>query len=76
MITVLFSSLIEQLNENRRTCHIAMKVVLVDSLLRGGVQGHARAACAEVSKGPMEASKAILWLLKVPYGWLPVYTKE
>jgi hypothetical protein len=41
MITRLSSSLIEQLNVNRRTCHIAMKVVSEDtfrSVVWGGVR--------------------------------------
>jgi hypothetical protein len=59
MTTVLSNSLIEQLNMNRRTCHIAMKVVSADSFC-SIVWWGARSACAEVSTGSVEASKARL----------------
>jgi hypothetical protein len=57
MITMLSNSQIEQLNVSRRTCHIAMKVVPEDSSC-SVVWWGARAACAEVSTGSVEASKA------------------
>jgi hypothetical protein len=53
MITMLSNSLIEQLNVNRRTCHIAMKVVTADSFCYV-----LASACAEVYTGSVEASKA------------------
>jgi hypothetical protein len=56
MITMLSNSLIEKLNVNRRTCRIAMKVVSEDTF-RSVVWGGARAACAEVSAGSVEAQK-------------------
>jgi hypothetical protein len=59
MIILLSNSLIEQLNVNRRTCHIAMKVVSADSF-SSVVWWGARAACAEVSTGFVEALKARL----------------
>jgi hypothetical protein len=59
MITMLSNSIIEQLNMNRRTGHIAMKVVSADSFC-SVVWWGARAACAEVSTGSVEASKANL----------------
>jgi hypothetical protein len=59
MITMLSSYPIEQLNVNRRTCHIAMKVVSADSFC-SVVWWGARAACAEVSTGSVEALKANL----------------
>jgi hypothetical protein len=61
MITMLFNSLIEQLNVSRRTCHIAMKVESADSFC-SVVWWGAKAACAEVSTGSAEASKARLGL--------------
>jgi hypothetical protein len=54
------------INVNRRTCHIAMKVVSADSFC-SVVWWGARAVCAEVSTGSMEASKARL-RLQEPYG--------
>jgi hypothetical protein len=54
MIIMLSNSLIEQLVANRKTRHIAMKVVAAHffcSVVRWG----ARAACAEVSTGSVEA---------------------
>jgi hypothetical protein len=59
MISMLSIALIEQLNVNRRTCHIAMKDVSADSFCSVGCWG-AMAAWAEVSTGFMEASKARL----------------
>jgi hypothetical protein len=59
MITMLSNSLIKQLNVSRRTCHIAIKVVSTDSFC-SVVWWGARAACAEVSTGSVEASKARL----------------
>jgi hypothetical protein len=59
MITMLSNSLIEQLNGNRRTCHIAMNLVSAHSVFSMAWWG-ARAACAEMSTGSMEASKARL----------------
>jgi hypothetical protein len=59
MIIMLSNSLIKQLNVNRRTCHIAMKVVSADSFSSVVLWG-ARAACAEVSTGSLEASRAKL----------------
>jgi hypothetical protein len=56
---MLSNSLIEQLNMNRRTGHIAIKVVSADSFC-SVVWWGARAACAEVSTGSVEASKANL----------------
>jgi hypothetical protein len=59
MITMLSNSLIQQHNVNRLACHITMNIVSEDfscSMVVGG----ARAACAEVSTGSMEASKANL----------------
>jgi hypothetical protein len=57
MTTMLSNSLIEELNVNRRTCHFGMKVVSADSFC-SVVWWGARAACAEVSTGSVEASKA------------------
>jgi hypothetical protein len=57
MIAMLSNSLIEQLNVNGRTCHIAMKFVSADSFCSVVWWG---AACAEVSTGSLEASKARL----------------
>jgi hypothetical protein len=65
MITMLSNSLIEQLNVNRRTCHIAMKVISSESF-SPVVWWGARAACAEASTGSVEASKARLGFR--PYG--------
>jgi hypothetical protein len=59
MIAMLSNSLIQQLNVNRRTRHISMKVVSADSSC-SVVWWGARAACAEVSTGSVEASKARL----------------
>jgi hypothetical protein len=59
MIALLSNYLIEQLNVNRRTCHIAMKVVSAGSFC-SMVWWGARAVCAEVSTGSVEASKARL----------------
>jgi hypothetical protein len=59
MITMLSSSLIQQHNVNRLACHITMKVVSEDSSC-SMVGWGARAACAEVSTGSVEASKANL----------------
>jgi hypothetical protein len=58
-MTMLFNSLIERLNVNRRTFHIAMKVLLADCIC-SVVWWGARAACAEVSTGFVGASKARL----------------
>jgi hypothetical protein len=58
-ITMLSNSLTKQLDVNRRTCHIAMKVVSADSFCSVDWWG-ARAACAEVPTGSVEASKARL----------------
>jgi hypothetical protein len=55
MITMLSNSLIEQLNVNRRTCNMAMTVVFADSFC-SVVWWAARAACAEVFTGSVEAS--------------------
>jgi hypothetical protein len=62
MVTMLSNSLVEQLSVNRRTCHIAMKVVSADSIC-SLVWWDGRADCAEVSEvstGSVEASKARL----------------
>jgi hypothetical protein len=59
MITMLSNSLIPQLNVSRRTCHISIKVVSADSFC-AVVWWGATAACAEVSTGSKEASKARL----------------
>jgi hypothetical protein len=59
MMTMLPNSLIEQLNVNRRTCHIAMKVVSADSFC-SMVWWGARVARAEAWAGSVEASKARL----------------
>jgi hypothetical protein len=59
MITMLSNSLIEQLNVNRRTCYIAMTLVSADSFC-SVVWWGAKAVCAEVFTGYMEASKARL----------------
>jgi hypothetical protein len=59
MITMLSNCLIEQLNVSRRACDIAMKVVSADSFC-SMVGWVARAACAEVSAGSVEASNARL----------------
>jgi hypothetical protein len=56
MIPMLSNSLIEQLNVNRRLCHIAMKAVSADFLC-SVVWWGARAACADVSMVSVEASK-------------------
>jgi hypothetical protein len=60
MIKMLSNSLIEQLNVSRRTCHISMKVVSAVIFLLRVVWWGVRAACAQVSTGSMEASKARL----------------
>jgi hypothetical protein len=59
MITMLSNSQIEQLNVNRRICHISMKVASADSFCSVVLWG-TRAACAEVFTGSVEASKARL----------------
>jgi hypothetical protein len=59
MITMLSNSLNEQLDVNRRTCHIAMKVVSAGSFC-SVVWWSARAACAGVLTGSVEALKARL----------------
>jgi hypothetical protein len=59
MIAMFSNSLIEQLDVKRSTCHISMKVVSADSFC-SGVWWGARAACAEVCTGSMEASMARL----------------
>jgi hypothetical protein len=55
MIIMLSNSLIEQLNVNRRKCHIAMKVVSADSFSSvvwwGARVYPSYVACAEVSTG-------------------------
>jgi hypothetical protein len=56
-ITILPNSLIQQHNVNKLACHITMKVVAEDSSC-SMVGWGARAACAEVSTGSVEASKA------------------
>jgi hypothetical protein len=56
---MLLNSLIQQHNVNRLACHITMKVASEDyslSMVRLG----ARAACAELSTGSVEAAKANL----------------
>jgi hypothetical protein len=72
MITMLSNSLIEQLNVIRRTRHIAMKVVSADSFC-SVVWGGASAACAKVSTGSVEASKARPAAGAIP---LPVYMED
>jgi hypothetical protein len=57
MITMLSNSLIPQHNVNSLARHITMKVVAEDSSC-SMVGWGARAACAEVSTGSVEASKA------------------
>jgi hypothetical protein len=54
---MLSNSLIEQHDANRLTCHIKMKVVSEISSC-SMVGWGARAACAEVSTGSVEDSKA------------------
>jgi hypothetical protein len=71
MITMLSNSLIPQHNVNSLACHITMKVVSEDfSYSMVGWGARARAACAEVSTGSVEASKANHGQprLQVPYG--------
>jgi hypothetical protein len=58
-MAMLTIPLIEQLNVNRRTYGIAMNVLLADSFC-SVVWWGAWAACAEVSTGSVEASKARL----------------
>jgi hypothetical protein len=59
MIKMLSNSLIQQHNVNRLACHIAMKVASEDSSFFMVGLG-ARAACAELSTGSLEAAKANL----------------
>jgi hypothetical protein len=57
MIKILTNSISQQHNVNRLTCHITMKVgseVFWCSMVGWGARG----ACAEVSTGSVEASKA------------------
>jgi hypothetical protein len=78
MITMLSNSLIEQLYVNRRTCHIAMTVVSADSF-RSMVWWGARAACADVSTGSVDVSKARLGVrshMALRTTRLPVYTED
>jgi hypothetical protein len=56
---MLSNSLIQQLNVNRRTCHIAMTVVSADPFC-SVVLWDARAACAVVSTENVSSSKARL----------------
>jgi hypothetical protein len=57
MITMLSNSLIQQHNVSRLTCHITIKVVSEDSCC-SMIGWGARASCAEVFTGSVEASKA------------------
>jgi hypothetical protein len=59
MITMLSNILIQEHNVNRLACHITMKVVSENSSC-SMVGWGARVACAEVSTGSVEASKANL----------------
>jgi hypothetical protein len=59
MIAMLSNSMILQLNVDRRTCHIAMKLVSADSFCSAD-WWDARSACPEVSTGALEASNARL----------------
>jgi hypothetical protein len=73
MITMLSNSPIQQHNVNRLACHITMKVVSEGSCCSMARWG-ARAACAEVSTGSVEASKAKHGQPRLI--WQPVYTKN
>jgi hypothetical protein len=75
MIAMLSNPLIQRHDVNRWTCHIAMKVVSKDfscSMVGWG----ARAACAEVSTGSVEASKAKHGQMDLQGPYVPWYIRK